>query len=700
MGTRSIAQVPPTPATIALNAYIFGYGGHSLVTPHAALKRLWWTDERIKAKVTRPFVVSKLRGEDRGFLNRPLAFGEGLTDDTYMDWILDRAKRLFLVLAEVGVPDQIFGCIDDSWDDDDLPISLDNVRNLDLAIENDEVLNKKFYVTQFLFLLRELRQGSHVDYGPKEHIPMEYVNSLPPAVTLQVWDRVHFPERPEDIYMRRKFALTDKDTSHDLRKSFLRDVRKAQTLAHEHIASVWASYTTGDAGYVLSDFIGEHTLATFIEHRNPAQFQRVRASARPILLCEWMHCVADALASLHQRGAVHTAIRPSNIVIDHSNHIAFADVGSLRTFQRGKKVNKTEIYDYAPPETPLSQAPLSLASSPPISSTGAFNKLRKMSTSTSGSSSASSNGSSTRSNSMCTIATSPTTSPTTARSNSMTTITTTLSPTNKSFSSFRNFSRHLTHSSISSASEAPSSPTTVIRILPKPSIPDPDLLQDLPASSPEMADIYSLGCIFLDIITFMIKGKTNDFVKFRTMRVSSPIANSKRARNDTSFHSAPDRIDEWTDILQDDSERLSEQIFRAVPGLLELVRRMMMQNAALRPSATQLRDRIQEILVGEGGVEALCCANREWEVLPNSNAATEVETDLSADSLSLATELPSTPSRTASECPRSSSGYDEHCSIVCRIASEIESEQSRRRSSASAATAKISSWRKAFSRVS
>lgn len=68
----------------ALNAYIYGYGGHSLVTPHQQLKQRWWTDERIDAKVTRSFVISKLRGEERDFLDRPLAFGEGLTDDTYM----------------------------------------------------------------------------------------------------------------------------------------------------------------------------------------------------------------------------------------------------------------------------------------------------------------------------------------------------------------------------------------------------------------------------------------------------------------------------------------------------------------------------------------------------------------------------------------------------------------------------------------
>ena len=700
MGTRSFAQVAPTPATIALNAYIFGYGGHSLVTPHTALKQLWWTDERIEAKITRNFVISKLRGEEREFLDRPLAFGEGLTDDTYMEWILDRAKRLFLILTEVGVPDQIFGCIDDSWDDDDLPVPLENVKNMDLSYQNDDALNKKFYDTQFIYLLRELRQGSHIDYGPREHIPMEYVNTVPPAVSLQIWDRVHLPGKPEEIYMRRKYTLVDKESGHDHRNSFMRDVQKAQLMGHEHIIPVWASYTTAEnAGYVMSDFVGEHTLGTFIDHRMPTQFQRVAAAERPILLCEWMHCLADALAFLHHRGAAHSAIRPSSILIDRNNHIAFADVGSIRTLQRGKKVNKTEVYDYAAPESQVSQAPLSLASSPPISSRGAFSKLRKMSTSTSGSSTSSSNGSNSRNNSFCTANTSPMTPPPTGRSNSFTTFTPVASPVPKSSGSFRNFSRHIAHGSISSAIEIPLSPTTEIRILPQPPLLEMEPSKEAPDTSPEMSDIYSLACVFLDILTFMVKGKTNDFVKFRTTRMTSPSTSSKRRCSDTSFHSDPAKILAWMSALEEDSRRQAEQIYRGVHELMNLIRRMMMQNPTLRPTAKQVRDRIQEILVGECGVETLCCANREWDVNPISDTATQTSRSFFRDSVSVTTNVTS-PSRAATECPRSASRCDGPSSPLSRTQSSALSMRSRRGSTASTATAKISPWRRAFSRSS
>ncbi|KXT16473.1 hypothetical protein AC579_1761 [Pseudocercospora musae] len=720
MASRNYAQVAPTAATIALNAYIYGYGGHSLVTPHAALKQLWWTDARIEAKVTRAFVVSKLRGEEREFLDKPLAFGEGLTDDTYMEWILDRAKRLFLILTEIGVPDQIFGCIDDSWDDDDLPIPLENVRNLELSYENDESLNKKFYDMQFVYLLRELKEGSHIDYGQKEHIPMEHVNTLPPAVCLQPYDRVHFPNRPEEVFMRRKFTLKDAETGESHYDQYLRDIRRARTLSHEHVANCWASYTSDQAGFVVSDFVAEHTLGTFIEHRTPTQFLRVSARERPILLCEWMHCLADALASLHHRGVAHTQIRPSNIWITKENKIAFADVGSISTLQRGKKSPKNEAYDYAAPESHISKRPVTLKStSPPISSMNAFSKLRKMSaisvsTINSNSTSSSSSGGSTRSNSICgqTIG-SPITPASSGRSNSLTTLQTSgFSPFidgegPHSPHSIRNFSRHIP------TNGPPFSPTsqTFLMHTSRSSIIDPDTLRDLPISSPEMSDIFSLACIFLDILTFLLKGKINDFIKSRSSRITTDAQKKNhRARTDTSFHSAdPDKISTWLVMLEDESLRHGEQIYRGVPELLRMVKVMMHQNATLRPTAIEVRDRIQEILVGECGVEVLCCCGREWPELDDGDSGeTRIRRDSPHDTDSIAMGMYGlqspglTGSRKGSDVGRCGSRLDkevdqDRISVVPRTESTLTATaKNRRRSSASTATAKLSSWRTRF----
>lgn len=702
MGTRSYADVAPTAATIALNAYIFGYGGHSLVTPHVALKQLWWTDERIERKVTRSFVVSKLRGEERQFLDRPLAFGEGLTDDTYMEWILERAKRLFLILAEIGVPDQIFGCIDDSWDDDDLPLPLENVKNLELSYEDNDLLNRRFYHMQFVFLLRELKPGAHLDYGPKEHIPMEYVNTLPPAVSLQIWDRIHFPGRPDEIYTRRKFSFVDKE-AYDYRSSFMDDLKTARTLQHEHIANIWASYTSDDAGYTLSTFVPEHTLGTFIDHRTPMQLMRVPASERPALLLEWLHCLADALASIHHYGFAHCAIRPSNILIDHDNHVAFADVGSLPTFQRGKKPFKTETYDYAAPESQHCTLPAVLASSPPVSSLSAFSKLRKKSSASS--SGSSSTSSSTRSNSICTTVP---TSPTTTRSSfnradslliEMTSTPPMPQPRTSSHS-FRNFSRHL-HSRSTPSASLPSSPTsciTPVTILPRSNFFGPDVLQDLPEASPEMSDIFSLGCIFLDILTFLLRGKITEFTKFRATRVQM-TGSRNRIRMDRSFHCDPDKVEIWMQLLQEDSQRQASgghHVYRGISELLNLIRQMLLQNPALRPTAQEVRDRVQDILVDQCGIETLCCASRLWDVppLPEALIGGPVR-----DSFSIAPASLAPGSRRGSGCPRSA--CIDRIEMSSKLASEISlpsPQPARPASAASTVTAKLGSWRRMFSR--
>ena len=534
------------------------------MTPHTPLKQLWWTEERIQAKVTRAYIGSKLTEDERQFLLRPLAFGEGLTDHTYMDWILDRARRLFLILAEVGVPDQIFGCIDDSWCDADLPVSLINIPSLQLACKNDDTLNKKFYDAQFLYLVRELHQGCHIDYGPHEHIPMEYVNVLPPAVHIQVWDRIHFPARSAQIYMRRRYNLRDKDNGRDHRHKFLDDVHKAQQMVHENIVSVWASYTAGDSAFVLSDFVGEHTLASFIDHRMPTQYQRLRESKRPALLCQWMRCLADALAFIHDHSMAHTAIIPSNILVDQANRIAFSDVGCLRTFQRGKRHNKVEIYDYAAPESRLSSASV-LALDPMKPHPSALGRLKKLSIIASSSSSSSSGGTSVRGSSISTMPGTPKILASNERPDSISTMSGLGSPIESPAGSMRNFSRHIySHHTAS---------------------------KDAEVANEQMSDIFALGCVFLDIISFMVKGKTTDFVKFRSTKVkSSPTSN--RTRHDTSFHNAPEKIDAWRIHLRDTSKCCAESTPNLVPDLLELTREMMLPSATLRPTATDIRARL------------------------------------------------------------------------------------------------------------
>nr|POE63048.1 hypothetical protein CFP56_03951 [Quercus suber] len=619
MSSRSIADIAPTATTMALNAYIFGFGEHSIVTPHEALKQLWWTDRRIDAKVTRSFINSKFRETEREYLSHQLSFGEGLTDGTYIDWILQRSKRLFLILAEIGVPDQIFGCIDHSWDDEDLPITLGEIRNLELSLEYDEALNRRFYDMQFVYLLRELRQGEHIDYGHKEHIPMEHVNTIPPAVSLQIWDRIHFPKRRNDIFTRRKCSLSDKRTGDNCSsyEEFYRDVLVAKAIPHKHIAAVWGSYTFDDAGYVISDFVGEHTLQTFLAHRTTPQYLRVAAVNRPALLCQWIHCLSGALAFIHFRGLTHGAITPSNIIIDSQNQIAFADIGSLRTFGCGKKFLKQEMYDYAAPEQQICQSPHSLSISSPEKSKGAFGKLRVLRSVRSNSSRYPSCGSSVGNN-----------------SDNSTTSTSLNVPTRSSMKEFmfvaegamsaerQSLDRPLLRRPIVQPSEISNQDfLSSLKNVPSTSrgserdssglrVHATDFLIEVSRATPQQSDIFSFACIMLEVITFVVKGKLTDFVKHRSTSVMC-LGNTNISHADNSFHENSDKVHSWIQHLLGECEKHASPVFQGFPALLDLIRQMMAQDANRRPTAHEVRSRLNEIFTHECGILSVCCNERD-----------------------------------------------------------------------------------------
>jgi serine/threonine protein kinase len=643
MAARTLAQVAPTADTIALNAYIYGYGGHSLVTPHAALKLLWWTEERINLKVDRAFVLSKLRGQERDFLDQTVGFGEAggvkrdaesvdvlgsLTNETYLSWILTRARRLFLILTEVGVPDQIFGCIDDLWDDDDLPLTMDSIKKMELTIDDDPVLEKKVYDTQFIYLLRELKKGNHIDYDSREHIPLEHVDQIPPAVSVQEYGgRVHFPARPDQVFMRRKIILREKGSEENDMEIFKQDVLHAQALAHPNIAPVFASYTSGDAGFVLSNFVVEHTLATFCDHRTPPSFMRVSASKRPVLLQQWMLSLADALAYLHDNAEAHTAICPSNIWIDRDNHIVFADLGSLITFRKAKKINNTELYDYAAPESISRQGPPSIFDSPAVNPASKANDvLRKASIGRKSASSISkaAKGATAEPSYMARQSSTAAIRDNT-RSEKVDEIGSTVHRTGRfdftqklpstvivptifapeqttAFAS--DTSRHTSSTQLTAGSASQSLVNVPSVVEPSPA-PQSDASSSSNLFDPNQADIFALACIYLNIITFMVEGKLTEFVRFRSYALNA--FKQRRYRTDQSFHSDADILSNWITHLGTACEgkiaseetagtKESVAVWKKVPALLDLVGRMLNHDAASRPPADEVQRTIENIL--------------------------------------------------------------------------------------------------------
>jgi len=542
--------------TVALNALIYGYAGHSLVTPQYALQQIWWTEERINEKVNQEFVNSRLQPKEREWLNRPVGFGD-LTDDTYMEWILEKARRLFLILVEIGEADRIFAVVERSWDDDDLPLSIEDIEQLSLANRRDDQASLRFYQTQFSFLLRVLGKGLHVDYASNEHIPLEYVMGLPPAVSLQHWSRVHLPKKPHEVYVRRKFPLGTPELPVEFEEEYIMDVESAQMVEHDHIAPVWASYTAKDWGYILTNFVGQHTLKTFIDHRNPTQYQRLEKADRRQLVLNWMLCLSDAIATLHRNGFCHSAIRPSNILINEANEIAFSEIASLATFQKDKKPDPMDAYIYAAPEHQIANHILD--ADMPILSPG-IGTQRKPSTA-SKSSSGSSHSSGSRHKLM-------------------------KAPTND-FSGF-NFGFKKNKQPIRQRSRA---------------------------QETEQADIYSLGCVFVEIITFMLKKKPHDFLKHRSSKQKVNMG-GKNSRTDSSYHANLEKIETWITMLENAAPAFDDEAFLAVPPILSIVRTMLSRNPNTRPTAREVRSKLFEILYNNPAMTNMHCGTHKEELAP------------------------------------------------------------------------------------
>ncbi|RAR01490.1 kinase domain-containing protein [Stemphylium lycopersici] len=600
MSARTLTNVV-NDQTVALNALIYGYAGHSLVTPQHALQQIWWTEERINEKVTKEFVTSRLQPHERERLTQPVGFGD-LSDDTYIEWITERARRLFLVLVEIGEADRIFAVVDKSWDDDDLPLELDDIEQLSLSNRRDNHANARFYHTQFTFLLRELREGVHIDFAPNEEVPIENVMSLPVAVNLQAWSRIHLPKKPKEIYMCRRFPLGNPERPDAFEQDFIMDVESARMVEHEHFAPVWASYTAKGSGYVVSNFLGHHTLRTFIDHRNPTQYQKLPKPERRHLVLNWLHCLADAIATLHQNGFCHSAIRPSNILIDEQNAIAFSDIGSLETFQKDKKHDTMDAYIYSAPEANFSSEPVNLHAPAP----GTIIPNNRHASMVSKSSSGSSNSSNSQRQKLI------------------------KTPTAE-FAGF-NFGF-------------------------KKSKPAPKQRSRVHES--EKADVFSLGCVFLEMITFMLKKKPHDFVKHRTSKQRTNTG-GKNSRTDSSYHVNLDKIETWMAILEKTSCDHDDDVFRAVPHILNIIRGMLSKGPMARPAARDVRDSIFQVLYNYTSIPDIHCGAHKHDI--GVAASSYSDSDRASSIASLRTM--STMSSTASDTDTIRSGSTRVNSIL------------------------------------
>lgn len=479
-----------------------------------------------------------------------MSFGYGLTDTTYCEWVIEKAQRFFLILLQMGIPEQIFGIVDDSWDDEDLPIALDQIPRLRLSYPADPVMDRRFFRKQFYFLLKDIQRGGHVVFENDDVVPLENEQKRSTVSFTQcVEDRVSLPRGQGNVLLRRRIPLGEGSGS--LREAnFMSEVESMKSISHAHIVEVFASYTFQNAGYLLQSPACDNTLKSFIQSP-PSCFKILNREQRRRQLLGWCHCLSDALAYLHDKGITHEDIRPKSILLEGTN-IYFADFGNSRNLdptprKAGGDPVEIECYEYGAPEL-WTRTAISVMTSNPTPSESSSPPVT------------------------------PSSLPKTPMSLSF--------PT-----SYESVSR----GSVSSTS-------TVNDFRASSFTNSPNFGEWMSRNSTRgKSSVFSLACIFLDILTFNFKRKPSAFSSHRSQK-RWRATSRHHSTVDVSFHANLPRVSTWIEQLDHDAEKAKDGEDKATRQILNLCKEMLQQDPVERPGTSEVTDRLWTVLKAEGGM--------------------------------------------------------------------------------------------------
>jgi serine/threonine protein kinase len=469
---------------------------------------MWWDTDTIDQTVTKQFVRGRLKSQAVKRLDQTPAFGEDLTNSTYWEWIETKSKKIFLILVDLGLANHIFDLIDKSFDDDDLPFSLDQVQQLKLTPNKNEKTERKFYHRQFHYLLRHLNKGSHVDYENPELVPLD-IDEKHVAGQAGHVNKVTLPNEPAKVFCRCQIRL---GTNHVSQEELMAWIEGIKDLQSEHMSSYWASYTHRGYGYILFTPAPEFSLKSLLTTM-PSCLNKLDKKVRPQAVMNWIYCLVDTVCSLHDQGRSHGNIRPSTVHFSKNNFVFVSGVTQLHIKILGGAATEStafdqEAYNYSAPEKAPKPAPSSTGS--PHPSTG-------------------------------------------------------------------------------------------------------DSGEQATDSDNQAADIFSLGCVIMELLSFLFKKQGRKFAAHRAAKHTA--AGRGNPLPDSSFHGNIGQVEDWMSQLYKDTLKEDDAVFKGVTPILDVVVEMLSLKPSERLPADQVRERIRQVLADKCGIPEPHCLRRDgtWE---------------------------------------------------------------------------------------
>ena len=504
---------------------------------------VWWSTQKINATLNQDFVERELGTlKNRQALHRVLQFGDGLTDDTYLDWVLERSPRFFLTLNDIGCPEKIFDIIDRSFDDEDLPLSQDALWELNLFGTKSETLDRKFYRAQYNFLVQELETGGHVDYGTWEAVPVEPVRRA--QIGNSSTDRVYAYDH---LYTRKKIAGSGENGIDKIH--FMLHLKGLAAVRDPHLVTVFATYSQDDFNYVLLTPTADLNLRQVLDDQSK-QFKLLDKSDRREIVLTWAHCITSALAYLHQQGLVHRGIRPSNIVVDQNSKVYLTDYHALKILDRddGANLYKGELYEHSPPEHWLRKSTLHEIAPLRTYLPGGSRTTRRLPKS------------STKSD---------------------------MRPPPSPISSIAPHSASRSSSSGSSTNGTRPRNALITTL-------QPEGASDAPVATKQCpADVFSLSTVLATLLSYLLGHSPKAFASHRC-RINRQ-AGRGNAPPDSSFHKNLSQVEQWMNKLAKEAgqkEKKDVKFWGAVAELIGICKQGMAEKPGSRPSAAEMEKKV------------------------------------------------------------------------------------------------------------